>query len=378
MEQRIDYAQSSEELLITDPTEIGRITLELAMSGEAVDHTDDSFEDGPYSHLREQLQERIVGQEGAVDALIDALNDAEFSDPDKPIGTFLFLGPTGVGKSQLSAELATLIHGDTKKAYHKINCTQFKSYGDITLLQGAPLGYIGYGDSTLLDSKKLAVPKNVLVFDEIEKAHPAIHDFLMQILDEGEITLFTERNAVSLKECIVILTSNAGSGDINALLNKTSMGLRTSTDDAPRELSKEKLMDTAFEALEKIFRPEFIGRIENKILFTHLSDEHHSLALEQYVKEINTREPFQKRGISLEATDELREAIVKMTPRRSAGGVREVQNTFKKGVEREFVRHVRAGRIPNHSVAYATPASEATREKNPHAIAEFRAKRLSV
>lgn len=373
MELKKQLTNEAGELLITDTEEVERLSMELAKSAKSVDLSSVDLEGGAYSGVREILRSRIVGQEEAVDAVVEALGDAEFADPEKPKGTFLFIGPTGVGKTQLSIELAKLLHGDAEKGYQRVNCSQLKSRGDITLLQGAPPGYIGYDDSTLLDQEKLAVPNNILVFDEIEKAHPSIHDFLMQALDIGEITMVNERKTISLRESIIILTSNAGSEDINELLNRKTAGFKTTEDDDFKHVPKDQLRETAFKALEKTFRPELIGRIDDKILFTHLTDEQHSLALERYIDEINSREPIAKRGISLNVAQEARDIVVRETTRRNSGGFREVQITFRNKVEREFTKLLRSGRVDNYSIVYALPASEEFKKSNPEAAIEFRA-----
>lgn len=372
-----DPSHSTYELLITDPHEIGRLAVELTKSGALVDIDIDPGADGPYSHLREELYDRIVGQNTAIDALVDSLNDSDFTDPDRPIGTFIFMGPTGVGKSQLTKEISRLLHANSHDAYQSINCTQLKSSGDITMLQGSPLGYIGYGDNTILDPEKLKKPRNVLVFDEIEKAHPVIHDYLMQVLDEGEITLFTTREKLSLKNSIIILTSNAGSREVNDQLFKKTAGFKNDTD--PQSLpSREKLLEISLEALDKVFAPELLGRINDKILFTHLTDEHHALALQQYEQEMNRREPFKKIGVSLETSPDLRNELVRLTDRRSKGGFREVRATYEREVERMFIKLIRTGRIPHHSIAHAVVASEETKEKYPDAIVDFRTDHLSA
>lgn len=368
-----------EEQLVTDPNVIGKYLIDLTESMELIDSSAES-KNGPYTHLKSALNERIIGQSDAIDSLVDTLNQEEFRDPTKPIGTFMFLGPTGVGKSQTAKEVARLLHDGSDKAFININCAQLKSSGDVTALQGAPPGYIGYDQKSMLDEEAINQPRSVILFDEIEKAHPAFHDFLMQILDEGEISILNSGNKLSIRDSLVILTSNAGSSEINKLANKNkrSLGFSSIDQEGNADIPKSRLTDAAFRALEKEFKPEFLGRIENKVLFTHLTDEQHSLALDQYIKEMNLRDGYIKRGVSLSASPELRDYIVQSCPRRQVGGFREVRASFSRTIEREFQSHLLSGNIPNHSIVYAVPASEQTKERNPGAIADFRLHRLAA
>lgn len=363
------------EHLVTDPRLVGEYFLEFIESMEIAGQSD---EGGPYSHLKSGLRERIVGQDEAVDSLIDVLNQEEFRDPARPIGTFMFLGPTGVGKSQTAKEISRLLHDGSDRAFLNINCAQFKSYGDVTVLQGAPPGYIGFNQPSILDEAIINQPRNVILFDEVEKAHPALHDFLMQILDEGEISIFNSGKKLSICNSIIILTSNAGSSEINDLLNNKPVGFQSAHQPGRVDIPEGKLTEVAFGALEKKFKPEFLGRIENKVLFRHLTDEQHALALEQYIKAVCTRDGYVKRGVYLDVSPALRDYVVESCPRRNIGGFREVKATFRKTIELEFQRRVLSGNIPENSLVYAVPASERTKQNNPAAIAEFRFKQFAA
>lgn len=366
---------SDKQPIITDPQVIGRHVLELEGMMEIADDPGDEV--GPYSHFRAPLNERIVGQEDAINALVDALNHSEFGDPTRPIGTLMFLGPTGVGKSQTAKEIARLLHDGSEDAFLNINCTQFKSNGDIGFLQGAPPGYIGHDQAALLDEETISRPKSVILFDEVEKAHSTFHNFLMQIVDEGEISIFNANKKVSFRDSLIILTSNAGSSDINNLLEKNTVGFRAASHEGNPPVPKSKLEEVALAALEKIFKPEFLGRIQDKVLFTHLDDEQYSLALEQYVKEMNEREGYKKRGITISTSLELRRCIVENCSRRRAGGFREVSAAFRNTIERELEKRVLSGKIPRDSSVVIVPASDATKKRNQDAIADFRFQSIS-
>jgi ATP-dependent Clp protease ATP-binding subunit ClpC len=363
--------QDRSDFLITDPHEIGRYFIDLVGRMEVADVVPGEVV-GPYSHLKSPLNERIVGQGEAIDAVIDALNHEEFRDPNKPLGTFMFFGPTGVGKSQLAKEVCRLLHNGSLDAFLNINCTQVKSEGDVHVLQGAPPGYIGYDDKkTSLSEDKIKQPKSVILFDEVEKAGPALHDFLMQIIDEGEILMFNTGEKLSFRDRIIIMASNVGSKDMNQFLNKTTVGFNPADRKETIEIPQDKLAEIAFSALDDTFKPEFLGRIEDKILFRHLTDEHYSLALDQYIKELATRDGYVKRGIVLNVNQELRDSIVQSCARRRVGGCREVMVHFRKTVERDFERLVLSDGIPRNSTVYAVPASKASKEKNPGVVADF-------
>lgn len=361
--------------LITNPQEVGRYFLELIDNMEVAG---DTVGEGPYSHIKDQLNERIIGQEEAIESLVNTLNHEEFRDPDKPIGSFMFLGPTGVGKSQTAKEIARLLHGGSDKGFLNINCTQFKMEGDVHVLQGAPPAYIGHDKKTKLNTDVVKEPRSVILFDEVEKAHPALHDFLMQVMDEGETLIFDTGEKLSFRDSIIIMTSNVGSRDMQQYASKTAVGFDHTHNNEPGSIPKSKLAEIAFNALDVTFRPEFLGRIENKVLFTNLTDEQLSLALEQYIRNMNARDGYKKRGIHFEVIPELKSQIVESCTRRHVGGFREVASSFRQTVERDLENRVSNGSIPDNSLVYAIPASDLTKQKNPDAIAEFRFKRFSA
>lgn len=370
------FIPSSDTSFVTDPDVISGHLTEMFENGTVLGADDRDKAYGPYSHLEDKLKGRIVGQDPAVEAVVEALNFEGFANPNEPLGTFMFLGPTGVGKTQLAKELALNLHNGTTDGLVVINCTQLKHPGDISMLQGAPIGYINHGDPTLLDEKRLKQPKSVLVFDEVEKAHPALHDFLLQILDEGQMTSFSTVEKLSLRDSVVILTSNAGSQEVNEALGKKEMGFHTAEGEQRPPLSRDKLTEIALNSLEKIFRPELINRIDSKVQFTHLTDEQHALALTQYINEINSRDGFRQKGIHFGASPELLDMVVKDSDRRSVGGFREVKSFFKIAVEKDLINLTRNGKIPEYSFVQAVPASEATKSKNPEVYADYRYSRL--
>ena len=206
--------------------------------------------------LEGQLHERIVGQEEAVEAVAEAIRRARagLSDPNRPIGSFLFLGPTGVGKTELARSLADALFGD-EATMVRIDMSEFQERHAVSRLVGAPPGYVGYEEAGQLTEAVRRRPYSVLLLDEIEKAHPDVFNVLLQILDDGRLT-DAQGRTVNFKNAVVIMTSNLGSERIKA--------------HARRKESFEKLKEDMNRLLRSILRPEFINRIDEVILFRSL------------------------------------------------------------------------------------------------------------
>ncbi len=214
--------------------------------------------------LENQLRKNVIGQDKAVKAVADAIKKwrVGISAQERPISSFLFLGPTGVGKTQTCKELSKCIYGD-EKAIVRIDCSEYGEKNDITKLIGAPPGYAGYEDAGKLEKELLSKPYSVVLFDEIEKAHPDFTNILLQILDDGFVTVSSGKK-VSFKNAIVIMTSNIGARQITS--KNTELGF------AKNSIGKEKINQEIVEkAVKERFSPEFIGRIDQIITFDPLS-----------------------------------------------------------------------------------------------------------
>ena len=206
--------------------------------------------------LEDRLHERVVGQDEAVSAVAGAIrrNRAGLSDPDRPIGSFLFLGPTGVGKTELAKALAEYLF-DTERAMVRIDMSEYMEKFSVQRLIGAPPGYVGYDEGGQLTEAVRRRPYSVILLDEIEKAHPDVFNILLQVLDDGRLTDGQGR-VVSFKNAIIIMTSNVGSQFIREFA----------------ENGDEKQMREAIDgALRQTFRPEFINRIDDVVIFNSLS-----------------------------------------------------------------------------------------------------------
>ena len=209
--------------------------------------------------LEEQLHERVVGQDEAVMAVAEAIRRARagLSDPNRPIGSFLFLGPTGVGKTELARTLAEALFGD-EAAMVRIDMSEFQERHTVSRLVGAPPGYVGYEEAGQLTESVRRRPYSVLLLDEIEKAHPDVFNILLQILDDGRLT-DSQGRTVDFKQTVIIMTSNMGAQRIQA--------------HARRDESFEELKDDMMQILKNTLRPEFVNRIDEVIVFRSLGKE---------------------------------------------------------------------------------------------------------
>ncbi|MDQ3793473.1 MAG: AAA family ATPase, partial [Actinomycetota bacterium] len=238
--------------------------------------------------LEEQLHERVVGQEEAVDAVAQAIRRARagLSDPNRPIGSFLFLGPTGVGKTELARTLAEALFGE-EAAMVRIDMSEFQERHTVSRLVGAPPGYVGYEEAGQLTESVRRKPYSVLLLDEIEKAHPDVFNILLQILDDGRLT-DAQGRTVDFKNAVIIMTSNLGAERIQA--------------HARRNESFEELKEDMEQILKRSLRPEFLNRIDEIIVFRALSREQIAdiagLLLE------HTRRRLKAQDVEVEFTDE--------------------------------------------------------------------------
>ncbi|RMG77678.1 MAG: AAA family ATPase, partial [Bacteroidetes bacterium] len=219
-------------------------------------------------HMEEELRKRVIGQDDAVKAVTKAIrrNRAGLKDPNKPIGSFIFLGPTGVGKTQLAKELAKYLF-DTEDALIRIDMSEYMEKFAVSRLIGAPPGYVGYEEGGQLTEKVRRRPYSIVLLDEIEKAHPDVFNILLQILDDGQITDSLGRK-IDFKNTIVIMTSNIGVRQ----LKDFGQGVGFSTS-AKKEQADEHARTVITKALRKAFAPEFLNRIDDVVIFNHLSRE---------------------------------------------------------------------------------------------------------
>ncbi len=248
--------------------------------------------------MEDVIHERIVGQEKAVSAISRAIRRgrAGLKDPKRPIGTFLFCGPTGVGKTEVTKALAEAMFGD-ENAMIRLDMSEFMEKHTVSKLIGSPPGYVGFDEGGQLTEKVRRKPYSVILFDEIEKAHPDVFNALLQILDDGVLT-DSQGRRVDFKNCVIIMTSNVGARLINE--EKASFGFVASESDK----SDDKIKEAVMGELKNTFRPEFLNRIDDTIVFTRLS--------ETDIKEIAKRllKALEKRMKALEITMTFDDSVV--------------------------------------------------------------------
>jgi ATP-dependent Clp protease ATP-binding subunit ClpC len=219
--------------------------------------------------LEDILHKRVIGQEEAVKSISRAVRRARvgLKDPKRPIGSFIFLGPTGVGKTELSKALAEAMFGDENNMI-RIDMSEYMEKYTVSRLVGSPPGYVGYDEGGQLTEKVRRNPYSVILFDEIEKAHPDVFNILLQILEDGRLT-DSKGKTVNFKNAIVIMTSNAGASTIK---KQKTMGFSVGGD-KERENQYEKMKDNIMEELRRSFRPEFLNRIDDIIVFHQLEEK---------------------------------------------------------------------------------------------------------
>jgi ATP-dependent Clp protease ATP-binding subunit ClpC len=214
--------------------------------------------------MEEELKRAIIGQDEAVSAISKALRRgrADLKDPNRPIGSFVFLGPTGVGKTMMARELAEFMFGDSE-ALIQLDMSEYMEKFNVSRLVGSPPGYIGYEEGGQLTEKVRRRPYSVVLFDEIEKAHPDVMNMLLQILEDGHLTDSLGRK-VDFRNCIIIMTSNIGAETVR---KAGGLGFAPTKDEYVYDDMKSKLMDEA----KRAFKPEFMNRLDDLIVFHNLT-----------------------------------------------------------------------------------------------------------
>ncbi|MCR4312431.1 MAG: ATP-dependent chaperone ClpB, partial [Candidatus Uhrbacteria bacterium] len=254
------------------------------------------------ARMEDELRKRVVGQDEAIIAVSNALrrSRAGISEEKRPIGSFIFLGPTGVGKTELAKSLADFMFND-EKALVRLDMSEYMEKHSVSKIIGSPPGYIGYEEGGQLAERIRKHPYSVVLFDEIEKAHPDVFNVLLQILDDGRLTDAKGR-VVNFKNTIIIMTSNLGSDFILS----TGKGIGFAEAGTKEELAKAKVL----ELLREQFRPEFLNRIDDTIVFHALSEEHISGIVELQLEQVSTR-LREQRKITLKTTERAKKLLAK-------------------------------------------------------------------
>ena len=287
--------------------------------------------------LEEELHKRVVGQEEAVEAVSKAIRRSRvgLKDPKRPIGSFLFLGPTGVGKTELSKALAECLFGN-EDAMIRVDMSEFMEGHSTAKLIGAPPGYVGFDEGGQLTEKIRRKPYSVILFDEIEKAHPDVMNILLQILDDGRLT-DSQGRTVDFKNTVIIMTSNIGA---RLITDKKSLGFSENKENDNKEYENTKKEVMA--ELKKEFRPEFLNRIDETIVFHKLTDTEIDKIIDLMLKEVERR--MKEQGIELKIEKSVKKLVAEKGIDKSYGA-RPLRRAIQNIVEDSLAEYILDGKI---------------------------------
>jgi ATP-dependent Clp protease ATP-binding subunit ClpB len=285
--------------------------------------------------MEEELHKRVVGQDEAIEAVANAVRRSRsgLSDPNRPIGSFIFLGPTGVGKTELARALAEFMFDD-EKALIRLDMSEYQERHTVARLVGAPPGYVGYEEGGQLTEAVRRRPYSVVLFDEIEKAHPDVFNLLLQILDDGRLTDGQGRT-VDFRNTVLIMTSNLGSQIIQDMANR----------------SFEEVQRAVLGVLRDHFRPEFLNRVDEIIVFKPLTREQLNQIVEIQLQGLEQR--LHDRGIRLEVADEAKQLLAERgwDP---VYGARPLKRTIQRLVQDALALRILQGEFKDGDVVQVT------------------------
>ncbi|MDQ3856050.1 MAG: AAA family ATPase [Chloroflexota bacterium] len=288
------------------------------------------------AHMEEHLHEKVIGQDRAIEAVSDAIRRSRvgLSDPRRPIGSFIFLGPTGVGKTELARALAEFLFDD-RDAIVRVDMSEYGERHSVARMIGSPPGYVGHDEGGQLTEAVRRRPYQVVLFDEIEKAHPDVFNVLLQILEDGRLTDGQGRT-VDFKNTVLIMTSNAGTGWIQ---QHTPLGFISAVDARAEE---KQLEETVHRALREMFRPEFLNRVDEIIIFHKLAHEQVLQIVDLMLAEVSKR--LEERQITLQLTDAAKEWLAQegFDP---TLGARPLRRAIQRHLENRLSRMVLRGEL---------------------------------
>ncbi len=285
--------------------------------------------------IEDELHQTVVGQDPAIQAISSAIRRSRtgLSSPRRPMGSFVFLGPTGVGKTLLAKTLAEFLFG-SEDALIRIDMSDFMEKHNVSRLVGAPPGYVGYDEGGLLTEKIRRKPYSVVLFDEIEKAHPDVFNILLQVLEEGQLQ-DSLGHTVSFRNTVLIMTSNAGAREIT---RESSVGFKT----IDGLMDYRDIKSSAMNELKRLFRPEFINRVDEIVVFHSLDHEQVRSILEIELAEVQTR--LAEKEITLEVTKGAKEHLIKVGYDVKFGA-RPLRRTIQREIEDPLAMEILKGRF---------------------------------
>jgi ATP-dependent Clp protease ATP-binding subunit ClpB len=296
-------------------------------------------------HMEEAIQKRVIGQTAAVEAVANAVrrSRAGLGDPNRPIGSFLFLGPTGVGKTELARALAEYLFDD-ERAMARLDMSEYMEKHSVARLIGAPPGYVGYEEGGQLTERVRRRPYTVVLLDEVEKAHPDVWNVLLQVLDDGRLTDGQGRT-VDFKNTVIILTSNLGSAQMHAIEERPGLDVA---------MRRELIRQAASEEIRKVFRPEFLNRLDEIVVFDRLDHAQIRHIVDIQLDRFAAR--LARRELTLEATDGAKNLLAELgwDPQY---GARPLKRAIQKTLEDPLAQKLLAGEFPagSHIVADRAP-----------------------
>ena len=291
-------AKSSKKIILTSDYVARAISLKTNIPVQKISKNQAKI----LQNLEKHLSKKVIGQSEAIEKISKAIrrNKSGISDENRPIGSFIFLGPTGVGKTELSRQLANEVFGGSKSLI-KIDMSEFGEKHKTSQLLGAPAGYVGYGEGGTLTEKIRRQPYSVVLFDEIEKAHPDTFNLLLQLLEDGELT-DSEGRKVSFKNTVVILTSNLGASE---MMNEKSLGFEAESSSKKNHSKNEKF---ARRSLEKVLKPELLNRFDGIITFQSLSKTEIGKIFDILLADLNNR--LLRKGLNLKVRKSAKDFII--------------------------------------------------------------------
>jgi ATP-dependent Clp protease ATP-binding subunit ClpA len=301
----------------------------------------------PLDEIEHDLRAAIFGQNRAIESVIRALNRARFGfaagNQNRPLVNLMFLGPTGVGKSECAKRLATRLHPEGG-GFLKIDCSLFSQGHEVSALVGAPPSYVGRDQKPLLDPDIIETENSIVLFDEIEKGTAELWNLLLQIMEDGEVTLLNSGRTVSFRNSILIMTTNVGAKDMVDYLDKRNIGFRSTRQDM--EATGQQIYQIGFEALQRHFRPEWINRIDEIIAFRPLSSATMSRIFDRMIDEANSQ--YLNHGIKVDISESAKDHILRKGYNPTFGA-RPLRARLLKDIDAPLADLLASGGIPQGS-----------------------------